>query len=600
MGAANECNTDKKTAHASNLQQNARKPTEKKAGGRRLLHSLRFKMAVIVSVLVVALMAFDTAWNMHLQQQQAQNEALEKAQVLAHEMRATWDFIDMNQDIINRNEDGTFRSKVLVCAVAAKSVSMLFTTKTDYTIRFTSETPRQNANAPDEFESRAFTAFENDPGLVSYYGVERNEETGQDVFRYVEPLYVTETCLECHGDPVGEPDQYGYPKEGMQVGQIGGAMSITEPMDIYAMGIGISTMQQTLMVLIMVVVACLGMYFAASRIILKPLENLSHAAKLVGEGNFDYRLYVEQATSKSSDEITDFVHDFDKMACQLEKLYINLDTEVKEQTKKMKSLNDLLIYQKTELKKTLDRLSEESAYKNEFFAIVSHELRTPLTSILAYARLFQEDNSFDAKTKESIEEIESNGTLLLNLVNNILTISKAEAHKNELLAEPVDFVDLMGFVQKTLAPIAANKNVTLVMKADQDVPVTMADWEKLRRIVENLTDNAIKYTHRGGRVNASTHFDAKENAIVINVEDDGMGIAEEDLDDIFELYKQAGQSPQRRYRGTGLGLAVVKELAELHGGNVSVKSAVKKGSTFTVVIPYVAVDEEDDDEDYAR
>lgn len=127
-------------------------------------------------------------------------------------MRAAWDFIDMNQDVINRNEDGSFRTKTLVCAVAAKSISTLFTSGTDYIIRFTSESPRQKANAPDDFEQEALDAFNADRSLESYWDIRTDEETGESVFRYVEPLEVTETCLECHGDPKGELDQYGYEK----------------------------------------------------------------------------------------------------------------------------------------------------------------------------------------------------------------------------------------------------------------------------------------------------------------------------------------------------------------------------------------------------
>ena len=144
------------------------------------------------------------------------------------------------------------------------------------------------------------------------------------------------------------------------------------------------------------------------------------------------------------DELTEFADDFDKMARQLERLYTDLESEVRSQTDKLSALNDLLLYQKVELKKALDRLSEETAYKNEFFAIMSHELRTPLTSILAFARILRGVDSLDAKTRSAVEEIEANATLLLNMVNNILTISKAEAHKNELVVEPVDFVDLLG------------------------------------------------------------------------------------------------------------------------------------------------------------
>ncbi|WP_139652349.1 ATP-binding protein [Raoultibacter phocaeensis] len=588
-------------------------------------YGIRFKFAVLIGALVVALMAVDALWNINLQEQQSKNEALEKAEVLAEEMRAVWNFIDINQDIINRNEDGSFRTKHLVCVVAAKSVSTLFTTNSEYEIHFTNQTPRQRASAPDAFEEKAFAAFKADPSLEAYYDVETKAD-GQRVFRYTEPLYVTETCLECHGEPAGELDQYGYEKEGMRVGDIGGAMSIIEPMDIYASGMQVSVFQQVFMVLLVLVIACIGIYAAVSKLVLRPIEALGTAAKKIGEGEFEYELGLE--STRKPDEITEFANDFDKMARRLERLYTNMESEVQKQTDELSALNDLLIYQKAELKKTLDRLSEETAYKNEFFAIMSHELRTPLTSILAFARILRGVDSLDDKTRNAVEEIEANATLLLNMVNNILTISKAEARKNELVIEPVDFVDLIGFIRSSLEPVAKNKNVSLSAKADADVPLSMADWEKLRRIVENLVDNAIKYTHPGGSVDVRVWFDdseasstdAKDAAdrdtpaqetdpeatapprhgdIAIAVTDDGIGIAEEDQEHIFERYRQAGQSPNRRYRGTGLGLAVVKELTELHGGTVSVASARKKGSTFTVRIPYAPVDTEEYDEDTA-
>lgn len=587
-----------------------RRAQQSTEGEHRHYHGLRFKIAIFIGAFVAVLMVVDALWNTHLQQEQAQKEAQEKAEVLAQEMRAVWDFIDLNQDAVNRNDDGTFRSKTLVCAVAAKSVSSLFTANSEYTIRFTSETPRQKADAPDEFEMEAFAAFDESPGLESYSGVRMDEE-GRRVFRYMEPLYVTETCLECHGEPVGELDQYGFAKEGMQVGEIGGAMSIIEPMDVYADGIGASAMQKTLMALIMIGAACMGIYFVVNRLILTPLERLSGAAKRISRGDFDSVPAAIGNKFNGHDELSEFSRDFATMACQLERLYTNLESEVAKQTDEMKILNDLLIQQKQELKQALDKLSEESAYKNEFFAIVSHELRTPLTSILAFARILQQNGKLDESTRASVVEIEANATLLLNLVNNILTISKAEAHKNELLAEPVDFVDLVGFVRASLDPIATNKNIALSAKADENVPISMADWEKLRRIVENLVDNAIKYTHQGGSVRVHVRFEPHGQAggegdaspqgfIVIEVADDGMGIDADDLPEIFDLYKQAGQSPNRRYRGTGLGLAVVKELTELHGGTVSVASQRKQGSTFTVSIPHVPVADDDEEDEHGE
>lgn len=586
--------------------------------GRPFRYGIRFKIAVSIGVIMVALMAVDILWNLSLQNAQAENEAREKAEVLASEMRAAWDFVDMNQDVINRAEDGTFRTKHLVCVVAAKSISMLFTTETDYSIRFTNDTPRQAANAPDEFEQEALAAFNADPERKAFWRVV-DAGDGTRVFRYTEPLYVTESCLECHGDPVGELDQYGYPKEGMQVGQVGGAMSITEPMDIYAAGIQDSMMQQAIMVLFMMVAAFIGLYFVTSRLVLRPIDELRSAAGAVGKGDFNYTLTVPDPGERPRDELAELTGEFDRMARDLEALYADLEGQVRSKTDDLMVLNDMLNYQKRELKVALDRLGDEVAYKNEFFAIVSHELRTPLTSILAYARILNADDSLAPKTREAVGEIESNATLLLNMVNNILVISKHAAKKDELLPEPVDFVDLAQFVRKALVPIAEGKDVRLSCSVAPDVPLSMADWEKLRRILENLVNNAIKYTHRGGFVRLTiglesgeeanhghgnhpgTHVPDDEDAapagwIVMRVADDGMGIAPEELDQIFELYKQAGQSANRRYRGTGLGLAVVRDLTELHGGTVAVESRVKEGSTFTVRIPYAPVIEEEDEE----
>lgn len=586
--------------------------------GRPFRHGIRFKIAVSIGVIMVALMAVDILWNLSLQNAQAENEAREKAEVLASEMRAAWDFVDMNQDVINRAEDGTFRTKHLVCVVAAKSISMLFTTETDYSIRFTNDTPRQAANAPDEFEQEALAAFNADPERKAFWRVV-DAGDGTRVFRYTEPLYVTESCLECHGDPVGELDQYGYPKEGMQVGQVGGAMSITEPMDIYAAGIQDSMMQQAIMVLFMMVAAFIGLYFVTSRLVLRPIDELRSAAGAVGKGDFNYTLTVPDPGERPRDELAELTGEFDRMARDLEALYADLEGQVRSKTDDLMVLNDMLNYQKRELKVALDRLGDEVAYKNEFFAIVSHELRTPLTSILAYARILNADDSLAPKTREAVGEIESNATLLLNMVNNILVISKHAAKKDELLPEPVDFVDLAQFVRKALVPIAEGKDVRLSCSVAPDVPLSMADWEKLRRILENLVNNAIKYTHRGGFVRLTIGFESGEEAnhghgnhpgthvpddedaapagwIVMRVADDGMGIAPEELDQIFELYKQAGQSANRRYRGTGLGLAVVRDLTELHGGTVAVESRVKEGSTFTVRIPYAPVIEEEDEE----
>lgn len=544
---------------------------------------IRFKFAVFIGAFIVALMAVDALWNVQLQQQQAENEAREKAEVLADEMHAMWDFIDINQNTINRTEDGAFRTKALVCVVTAKSVSTLFTMNTDYKIQYTSPTPRQAANAPDEFEQRAFEAFGADAALEAYYDVGYDAE-GRRVFRYAEPLYVTETCLECHGEPVGELDQFGYEKEGMQVGDIGGAVSITEPMDIYADGMRTSVLQQVFMVLLVLVLACVGIYFAVSKLVLHPLDALGRAAKQIGAGDFSYQL--EARTVGGPDELTEFADDFDKMARQLERLYTDLESEVRSQTDKLSALNDLLLYQKVELKKALDRLSEETAYKNEFFAIMSHELRTPLTSIIAFTELLNRNSEpADEKEAETRREIEANSRALLLMINDILEMSRLDAGRIEMNRETVDLGDIAGMVQAVVQPLANRKNIAFACEIDPDVPLITADFEKLRHVLENLCGNAVKFTPEGGDVRLSISWHPECGQVWLRVADTGIGIAKKDQRRIFDRFVQADSSASRRYNGTGLGLSLAKEYAEMHGGTISVESEPGRGSVFAVRIP---------------
>lgn len=573
---------------------------------KRFRHSIRLRMAIVIGAIIAVVMIADAFLSTAIQQRQAENEALEKAQVLAEEMRATWDFVDNNQDQINRNDDGTFRSKALVCVVAAKSVSTLFTENTDYVIHFVQESPRLKRSTPDEFEQTAFDAFAEDPDRKAYYGVVTDKISGERMFRYAEPLYVTQTCLECHGEPAGELDQFGFEKEGMQLGDVGGIMSIIEPMQIYSQGIFLSSIQQVIILLIMVTFVSLGMYIAITKFVLRPIDDLDQAAERISQGNFEYRLprikksrqKVSEESDIPADEIEDFTRSFDNMARQLQRLYCNLSEEVESQTCELQKLNEKLAHQSDELKHAYDKLSEESAYKNEFFAIVSHELRTPLTSVMAYARRLKNSEGICERDLDSVIQIETSANVLLNLVNNILTLSKAEAGKNTLELGPIDFVELLKFVEKTLRPLAANKNIELVSHADANVPIAMADWEKMRRVIDNLADNAIKYTHEGGSVDVHAWLDENENEIVIDVVDNGIGIDPKDQDSIFEAYEQARRMPVSHHiRGTGLGLAVVKELVRLHEGSVSVQSTPKQGSTFTVRIPTIAAVSRDIDDE---
>jgi signal transduction histidine kinase len=272
-------------------------------------------------------------------------------------------------------------------------------------------------------------------------------------------------------------------------------------------------------------------------------------------------------------------------------------------------------------------LQSESQYKSDFLAIMSHELRTPLTSILAFAEICEEsDEALSEKDKAAIREIKENGYVLLHMVNNILEVARIDAGKTELTCEWVDMVDLLSTVETSIQPLANKRQIRFETQVSSSTPLIYADWEKLRRILENLVSNAVKFTQRGGSARAEVCFVAREplaqksatqslaartrdsesepterprlGEIQIRVSDTGIGIRECDIPKVFEKFTQLDKSSHRRYNGSGLGLAVVRELTEAMGGFVEVESMFKKGSTFTVRIP---IDEKewDNNEDTA-
>ena len=562
--------------------------------------SLRLKFAVLVIAVGAAVLGSSMMYSVYSQERQAEAEMLEKAQILAQEMDAVWAFFETNQHYFKTDENGNYE---LYCVIAAKAVSRFFTSETDYTIHYTNITTRRAADAPDAFETEAMEAFIADPSLKEYYAL--SEYEGNQAFRYVEPLYMVESCLECHGEPAGELDSFGYPKEGKQVGDIAGAISIVMPVDLYMDGVKDGIVRSVVFFGVVLLIGFALVWYGVSKLVTRPVRALERAAEEIEGGNLD----IEVAHIGSRDEIADLACRINSMAAKLRDSYENLESLVRSRTEELATANEELARANAELeaqRATLEQanavLQETNEFKSDFLAIMSHELRTPLTSIIAFTEIWEKTNSCtDERERAAVHEVRDNGQLLLTMVNNILEMARSEAGRNELMVEPVDMDDLINTVEKTLGFIAEKRAIELSTSVDADVPIIMADWEKLRRIIENLVSNAIKYTKRGGWVHVSVTRDEARDGVVIAVADNGIGISAEDLPHVFDKYIQIDRSSQKRYSGSGLGLAVVKELVALHGGEVWVESAYKEGSTFSVFIPSGdnSWEEASDDEDNA-
>jgi len=244
-----------------------------------------------------------------------------------------------------------------------------------------------------------------------------------------------------------------------------------------------------------------------------------------------------------------------------------------------------------ELEARAQELQRASKYKSEFLANMSHELRTPLNSSMILAKLLAE-NSKGNLNDEQIQfakSIYSAGNDLLNLINDILDISKVEAGKLELVPEDVSLKRLGDSLQMTFKPLAEQKKLEFISHVDVDITKTInTDQQRLEQILKNLLSNALKFTDKG-EIKLSITKDANK-AIIFSVTDSGIGIAPDQQKIIFEAFQQADGSISRRYGGTGLGLSISRDLAQLLGGSISVVSEPGKGSTFSLRLPLTMPD----------
>ncbi|WP_110949759.1 response regulator [Pseudomonas bohemica] len=248
--------------------------------------------------------------------------------------------------------------------------------------------------------------------------------------------------------------------------------------------------------------------------------------------------------------------------------------------------NEELNIAQVELEARADELQRSSKYKSEFLANMSHELRTPLNSSLILAKLLAE-NPQDNLTSEQVtfaESIYSAGNDLLNLINDILDISKVEAGKLDMRPENSSVSRLVDSLRMTFQPLAADKQLEFTVEVQPGTPVSLyTDRQRLEQILKNLLSNAVKFTESGS-VSLTVSRQPGEG-IAFTVRDSGIGISEDQQESIFEAFRQADGTTNRRYGGTGLGLSISRDLARLLGGSISVTSAQGQGSIFTLVLP---------------
>lgn len=232
------------------------------------------------------------------------------------------------------------------------------------------------------------------------------------------------------------------------------------------------------------------------------------------------------------------------------------------------------------------RLQEASRMKSEFLANMSHELRTPLNGIIGFSEFLcdQKPGPLNTKQQEYLQDILNSSRHLLQLINDVLDLSKVEAGKMRIHPAAVSVQRVVDEVCASVAALAGKKEIQLIKAVDVAADTVTVDEQKLKQVLYNLVSNAVKFTSERGRVVVRCSR-ADDGTLAVAVEDNGIGIAREDIARLFREFEQLDSSTARLYQGTGLGLALVKKLVELQNGTVNVESELGKGSTFSITIP---------------
>ena len=288
--------------------------------------------------------------------------------------------------------------------------------------------------------------------------------------------------------------------------------------------------------------------------------------------------YAELQSAKLEESVRDVERRYDEIQrakLEIEDLNVNLEHKVEERTAELAQAH-------TQLELSYKKLQELDRVKSQFFSNITHELRTPLTLILAPIEsiLEGETGDFSENQRTYLNPIRRNALKLLKLINDLLDLARIEEHFMRIRVEPTDMAALLTEIAEHATPLAARKKIDLELEIQPDCVPIYADAEKIERAVINLVSNALKFTDDGGRV--VLKLEHGEGEVVVAVQDNGIGIPAKLMDRIFKRFSQADGSVTRRFGGTGIGLALSRELVEIHGGELKAHSTEHEGSRFEI------------------
>ena len=354
------------------------------------------------------------------------------------------------------------------------------------------------------------------------------------------------------------------------VPELGWAVILEEPID--AALANVETLKRSALVFL-----AIGLFVGAAVItwmsgrMTGPIRDLHEGAKIIGSGNLDYRVNIE-----TGDEIEWLGEEFNKMAGELKVFYATLEQKVKDKTHELEKTN-------SQLEQANRSLVNASKAKDEFLNIMSHELRTPLNVISGYAQILKDGvlGRIQPEQDHGLRTILVQSKELLRMINEVLQVGSLEGGNVSAKFADVNLRDFFADIRSTYE-VLPQKGIPLYWNIPDKLPMVNTDGEKLKHILQNLINNAIKFTEEGSVTISARHI---SQAIEFKVKDTGIGMPNETLPSIFQMFRQLDGSGTRSYGGAGVGLYIVKKFVELLNGKIEVESVLDKGSTFTVIIP---------------
>jgi len=403
-------------------------------------------------------------------------------------------------------------------------------------------------NAPDEWERNALREFEasSKKEISAFQTIE-----GQRYLRFISPLYIEESCLQCHA------------KQGYKIGDVRGAISITIPVEKIFAEITENRKRMLIAAVLITTSLLFALYILINRITLSPLRRLKKAIKSFSEGE------TPAEVIKTGDEIEELAKAFSQMAEKLTDYHNCLHDRIRSAVRELEETNIKLV----EINKLLN---EANKRKSDFIARASHELRTPLTSIKGGLDYLSQKLTRTGITQEDLEfinMIKRNAERLIRLVNDMLDIEKIESGLQELHLKESDLSAVIKESVESFKPQAEEKGVKFSLDIAHSLPC-IVDEDRMKQVFTNLISNALRWSPPDSTVEISA--ERRNGEIISEIKDSGPGIPPEEQAKIFERFYKKSRD------GTGLGLTIAKGIVEAHGGEIGVVSDGKNGANFYV------------------